>query len=341
MKKIIFVAGGTAGHVFPAVALSMQFKKTFENNVQTVLITDLRGAKFTNNEFDEIVVLPIERFGIKFFLISPYLFLKSFFKIFKAEKIFFFGGYTTIFPFLSAFFQKKERIIIQLDSYVTRLNKLLIPIANKVFYSFAQTKLPSFKNSFTIGPLIRDQFKFSYKKHDLNKFVITIVGGSLGSNYWKNLLKEALKHLNNSDLEKIELNIQTNENIDFLNNIGLGLKKINRQKFFKNIHEIFATSDLIISRAGANTIFEISTIGRPAFLCPWKKAMQNHQYYNAKSYAKFSEIEFGEDPLILSAYIKKLMQDEAYYNKISKNSSSTFLPFGKEALMEILYRNSI
>lgn len=317
---ITLCAGGTAGHTFPAITLAKEFK---DNGFKTLIITDCRGNKHITDCADKIVILPIKRLGLGFFLKSPYLFLKSFYWISKSQNVICFGGYTTLFPFISAWLLRKTRCIYQLDSYVTRLNRKLIPFANYVFYSFFNTNLEKKKNTYCVGLPVRKEFKFSFpvKKDTMN---ISIIGGSLGSNYWKPLLKETLEQLPLAVCKKIHLKIQTTLDTEFLNKYELA--SIETSRFFDTA-PLFKNSHLIIARAGATSIAEISSVGRPAYLVPWENAVENHQAHNAKNYSKAGGARFGNEASKLAEYILQLFQSNDFFYQECENATKAMPGF--------------
>jgi UDP-N-acetylglucosamine--N-acetylmuramyl-(pentapeptide) pyrophosphoryl-undecaprenol N-acetylglucosamine transferase len=320
--KIIFCAGGTAGHVFPAVALAAQLK---EQNCNIVLITDKRGFKYVKTEFDKVYKLPVSRLGLMLFLKSPYLFLKSLFILITAKKIICFGGYVSFFPFIVALLLGKKRVIYQLDSHVTRLNRWLIPFANEVFYGFPQTDLKKEKNTYCFGIPVRTGFEFSYieKGEFLN---IAIIGGSLGSNYWKDLLMDTLLLLPNNIRSTIKIRIQTSENLDFLKQFNLASYE---KQIFYDTAQLFKQSHLIIARAGAASIAEMSSVARAAYLVPWENALEDHQYHNAKVYAKSHGAEFGKSGQQLANYIIKIAQSSEFFYQVCENASRAMPQFAK------------
>jgi len=274
--QIIFCAGGTAGHTFPAAALAKEVK---DSGRVTALITDLRGAKYVKDEFDYVYKLPISRLGLAYFLKAPYMMLKSLWFVLRARKVVCFGGYVSLFPFIAAIILRKERIVYQLDSHITRLNRLLIPFATTVLYGFAQTNFRKPKNTYCFGIPVRKGFEFSFiKKGDyLN---IAIIGGSLGSTYWQDLLVETLSMVPEHVRKTIRLFIQTRESTQALDRFKLASIE---SKPFYDTAELFSKSHLIIARAGATSIAEISSVARAAYLVPWENAVENHQYENARN----------------------------------------------------------
>jgi len=315
--------------MFPACALALELKKKGQS---VHLITDTRGQKFVKNEFNKITVLPISNLGFLYFLKSPILFFKSFFAIRKVDSIVTFGGYTSLFPFLAAILLRKERTVYQLDSHVTRLNRLLIPFAHKIFYAFAQTDLKHRQKAFCFGIPVRDKFEFSFikKSGDMN---IAIIGGSLGSDYWKNLLAETLELIPENVRKHLNFQIQTKDSIEFVKKFGV--KSVASQEFFDTA-QLFAKSHLIIARAGATSIAEISSVARPVYLVPWDQSIENHQYKNAKNYSDFKGAEFGYDPKKLAKYIIKLYESDDFFYKTCQNAAEAMPQFAKDKAADFI-----
>ena len=316
MNNIVLVAGGTAGHINPAIAMGQELEK---EGCFVSYITDIRGAKFFTNQ--NYKILPIERFGWKFLLFSPYLFLKSIVCVLKYKKIVCFGGYTTLFPFIAGKILLKECFIFQLDSVVTRLNRLLVPFAKKVLYVFAQTKFKNYKNKQCVRMPLRKGFEFEFIRHK-DVFTVAIVGGSLGSNYWKKLIDEALSIIPSNLHKRIALKIQTQDDVSFLEKYKLN--NIETKPFYDTC-KMFKQSHLVISRAGATTLAEISAIGRPIYIVPWEKAIENHQHYNAKFCASYGGAKYGNDAKILANWLQNMIESEEYWKKCLQDINVSFV----------------
>lgn len=330
---IVLCAGGTAGHVFPALALA---EKLGSKNCK--IITDKRGEKYITKEAKlEKTTLPIRALNYKFFLKSFALFFKSISAIKKSKIVVSFGGYTSLFPFLAAKIMRKKFYIYQLDSHVTRLHRFISKYSDKIFCSFPQTNFFKIKNTpIFSGIPLRQNFEFSPIPKFEGKLKISIIGGSLGSNFWEQLISSVLHELKDLS-KKISLTIQTKKEPKFLKKFELA--DLNWAEFYETA-QLFKESHLIISRAGASTISEISAIGRPAFLVPWGKSMENHQQKNAENYSKISKCEYGneKDYLLLANLIRKIFLDPKNLNRLSE-SAATALPqyASHKAAFEIKY----
>ena len=330
MKKIAIITGGTAGHVFPAIALAKELQK--ENTVK--IITDERGAKFIDDSF-ETVILPIRRFSKKTFLFKGiWLLIKSIIAIKDSKKTIFFGSYASFFPYIASFLLGKKRIIYQLDSHITRLNRILIPSAHHVLYAFAQTNFEIFRkkiNKTCCGIPLRDEFEYEFPKNKITT-QIAIIGGSLGSNYWKELLNYLFENLDLHLQKKLKFKIQSKNTStkEFEDNKNIEFKE------FYNTSELFKESDLVISRAGATSICEISAIGRPCALFAWEKSLENHQEKNAINYSKISKATINSKKEVLEL-IEKL-QSFKYKLKLSQKAADAFPQYAKIRAAKIIQK---
>jgi UDP-N-acetylglucosamine--N-acetylmuramyl-(pentapeptide) pyrophosphoryl-undecaprenol N-acetylglucosamine transferase len=157
--------------------------------------------------------------------------------------------------------------------------------------AYLPTKLPN--ATFTGAPvrrLIRDldiaatrdaaRLRFGLP---MNSKVIAVTGGSLGSAFLNELTRELVEqHHDRHDLSIIHLTGERYLNADqpkYVPTNGICYLRLPTTDF---MHDIYAASDLVISRAGASTVAELATVGRASVLIPWKQAADNHQYFNAQ-----------------------------------------------------------
>lgn len=337
-KKIALTGGGTAGHVTPNLALIPELKK---RNYDIIYI----GSK------DGIEKGIVERHNIPFFAISsgkirryfslenlstPFNVIKGISeakKILKEQKVeilFSKGGYVAV-PVVIAAHQLKIPVISHEADFTPGLaNKLATPFSTVVCTNFIETSKMIKKNKgiYTgcpIRPSLLDGDVNTAKKFlnfDNDKPIILIIGGSLGSNFINTMIREnldiLLKNYNivhSTGIGKLDTNYQTkldNNEIKY---------KYNSYKQFELIRDelshIYKISDIIISRAGANVIFELLALKKPNLLIPLGlNASRGDQILNAKSfkYQGFSEVLYEEEyKNDKSVFINKI--NELYYNK--------------------------
>ena len=295
----ILIAGGTGGHMYPALPILEEIKKT--SNI--FFITDKRGYGYLKNNKTllnqssfEILILDIispfkkgliNKFKFLYFFISSFIKLTHFYFKHKPKNQIGFGGYTTILPCLiGKFFFKVEYFIHEQNAIMGRANKILEPFSSKTFIPFDKIiPLKHFNKRIYSGTPIRKEIKsIKIKKRNNNKLNILVFGGSLGSEFFSislvnsfiNLKPKVKKQLNvfhqviNSKIKKVK-------QLYRINNVMSEVKS-----FFPNIEKYYKKTDLIICRAGGSTIAEILYLKIPCIIIPLKNSMDNHQAINCK-----------------------------------------------------------
>ena len=336
MKRIILTGGGTAGHVTPNIAL---IPKLRELGFDIQYIGSYQGIE------KEL----IEPFGIPYHGISSgklrrYFSLQNFtdpFRVLKglgeAKKlikelqpdiIFSKGGFVSV-PVVIAGKQNKVPVIIHESDMTPGLaNKLAIPSATKVCCNFPETleHLPKEKAVLTGSP-IRQELLSGNKiaAMDLcgftaDKPVILVIGGSLGSVAVNNAVREALPELLKS-FQVVHLCGKGK-----LDELLVGTKGYIQFEYIKNeLRDIFALSDIVISRAGANAICELLALRKPNLLIPLSaNASRGDQILNARSFERqgFSIVLEEEEVTKTSLLeaVNKLYANRGTYMEAMRNS---------------------
>lgn len=336
MKRIILTGGGTAGHVTPNIAL---IPKLRELGFDIQYIGSYQGIE------KEL----IEPFGIPYHGISSgklrrYFSLQNFtdpFRVLKglgeAKKlikelqpdiIFSKGGFVSV-PIVIAGKQNKVPVIIHESDMTPGLaNKLAIPSATKVCCNFPETleHLPKEKAVLTGSP-IRQELLSGNKiaAMDLcgftaDKPVILVIGGSLGSVAVNNAVREALPELLKS-FQVVHLCGKGK-----LDESLVGTKGYIQFEYIKNeLRDIFALSDVVISRAGANAICELLALRKPNLLIPLSaNASRGDQILNARSFERqgFSIVLEEEEVTKASLLeaVNKLYANRGTYMEAMRNS---------------------
>ncbi len=300
-KMIAIVAGGTGGHIFPAIS-SFEFLR---NKFDICLITDKRGSVFfrtiNQNKSDKfnLVILNskspfkkgiFQKILFIFNTLSSILRFLIEIKKYKPDLVIGFGGYSTVIPCLILKIFGKKIITHEQNAIMGRANKLLEKFANHSLTSFENT-LPQKnlqKRIFCGTPVRKEFYKKNVIKSDLKtikkKFKILIFGGSLGSDFFSSKLPGLLCKLDKKILHKLELNHQV-----VCPKIKQVKKKYLKHKvnanvdyFFDDIYNYFKNTDLIICRAGGSTLAEIIVSKTPSIIIPFNDALDNHQVINTR-----------------------------------------------------------
>lgn len=297
MKSIIVVGGGTAGHLFPAIALGEELVK---RGYKLHLITDVRCQKYLTEDLRLIphiinFRLPPKGLFNKFKLLVCLLFTT--FKMLlllvqvKPYVIIGFGGYPTAAPLMAAVLLRIPIVIYEQNCFIGKVNRFFLKFAKKVALTYEETKnynIVDNNKKLVIGNIVRENVKNLKVKDNFSNdiFRIFIFGGSQGAKIFSTLIPEAIKMLAQSNPD-IKLYITQQAPLEDHDNIVKIYSELNIphkvSDFFYDIDQQYANQELVISRAGASTISELSYIGLPAIFIPLPAATENHQFYNAKA----------------------------------------------------------
>lgn len=290
--KVIVTAGGTGGHIYPALGV---VNKLLESNDNEVLYIGT-----TNRMESEIVPsLGIKYEGIEIYglsknilrdiknikcILSAYKKCKKIIEDFKPDYVIGFGGYVT-FPVLMAAHKKRIKTGIHEQNMIPgKTNKVLSKYVDTTFVSFESGK-KEFKNNVIVSGnpcgekamniIAHDKTSLGFNK---DKKLILIVMGSLGSEVMNSLLKDFLESYKSDKAEILYITGKGSYE-EFKDLKVQDYVKI--IPFYNNLSGLMKSCDLIISRAGASTISEITALNIPSILIPSPYVANNHQYYNA------------------------------------------------------------
>ncbi len=286
-KRIFLSAGGTGGHVFPAISLIEEDK-----NHEYFFLADNRTENILKKH--KLRYFKIESSRIKLNILFPFYLLKILIGIiqsififlnYKPDLIIGFGGYTSIPSIIAAKFLKIKIIIHEQNAVMGRANRILSHLTRNIALTFENTKYAK-KYSLHTGIPIRKN-KLRKKKEGLLKSIF-IVGGSQGAQSFSSLLPKIISNFNKKNKQKLFIVQQTRKgNKKELQHI-YGQMKISCkiQEFFDNIYEQYNNADVIISRCGASTLAEIQAFEKFVILIPLPSSINNHQYLNAIEFKK-------------------------------------------------------
>lgn len=336
-KKIILTGGGTAGHVTPNLALLPQLKA---KGYDIVYIGSKTGIE------KEL----IEGAGVKYHAISSgklrrYFDWKNFTDIFrvaagifqacaiiakeKPNVIFSKGGFVAVPVAVGAFLNRVPFVAHESDMTPGLANKLAMPFAKAVCTTFPEAVkyIKGGKGVYTGTPIRQELFRGSREQgltfcgFDAKKPVLLIMGGSLGSVVINDAVKDVLPELT----ENFRIvHLRGKGNLDSsLDNVE-GYRQF--EYINKELRDIFAASDIVLSRAGSNAISEFLALNKPMLLIPLsKKASRGDQILNADSFKAqgFAEVIEEEelDGKGLAEAVKKLYNEREKYIGAMKNSA--------------------
>lgn len=336
--RVIVVAGGTGGHIYPAIAIINKIKEKEPKSEFLYIGTSDRMEK------DIIPKLGIEFVGMEmsglnrkniFSNISvfnkfriAYKKSREIIRKFNPDVVVGAGGYITA-PVLYAAHKEKIPTLIHEQNSVPG-------ISNKFISSFADTICVSLPNSVELFPKNKVVYTGNPRSEEIikvdklskttlgfkkNKKLVVVVMGSLGSTTMTKKIKELIPEFNNQDYQVLVITgkayyddykkLKLSDNVKIL-------------PFMDDLINLLKDSDLIISRAGASTISEITAIGLPAILVPSPYVTNNHQEKNARELESVGAcrivLEKDFEKEVILKEIDNIFSDKAQYDKMVKAS---------------------
>jgi len=346
MLKIVFTGGGTAGHIMPNLAIIENLKNCkiyyfgsdgMEKNIlskyKNITFVEIPSVKFIRS-------FTLKNLKIPFKLIKSISYCRKKLEEIKPNLIFSKGGYVSIPVALAGSKLGINILTHESDLSIGLANKIIARKSKHICCSFKETASKYGKNSIFTGSPIRKKIlqgnkSIIIKRHNIkeNKPIITIVGGSLGA--------QAINEIIWNNIEKL-----TNK-YNIIHIVGKGkLKKEYNNKssyiqieFADDIENYFKASDLVITRAGSNTIFELLAIQKPMILIPLpKKSSRGDQLLNAEIFKKqkFAKVILQENldiNTLESTINNTLINKSTYINNMKQSQNYN----GNKKIEELIY----
>lgn len=304
--KILLAGGGTGGHIMPILAVVRQLKRVepktkflwlgMKNGPEAKIAQDnfinfkpIFAGKlrryFSLRNITDFVKLPI---GV----VQAYLAVKKF----KPDVCFSKGGYVSVPAVIACSRLNVPVILHESDVVAGRANLFMAKYATKIALGFEEGK-QSFKNYedkiVVIGNPVREEVLVASREKGMldfklnkNKPVLLVMGGSQGARKINELILNSLDKL----LQKWQIIHLLGPSLgsQVLGSSGALAKDYHAFKFLNGnkMGEAYACADLVVSRAGANSLAEIAALGKAAILIPYPYASANHQKLNAEIYVK-------------------------------------------------------
>ena len=301
--KVIISAGGTGGHIFPALAVANKLKELHQDiEIKFVGAEGKMEMQKVPAAGYPITGLPVMGFPRKPSL-KMFTFFKKLLKAMRRAKRIVrefephvaagFGGFASG-PVLRAAGKRKVPYVLQeQNSYAGITNKLLAKKASKicVAYDNMEKFFPKEKIIFTGNPIRASLLENPDNEKepcndfvfDSNKKVVFITGGSLGARSLNEAIYHNLKYFEENNIQLLwqcgSLYFK-----EFTSRLGFQINDyIHLSKFIDNMNAAYACADVVIARAGAGTISELSAIGKPSILVPSPNVAEDHQTHNARA----------------------------------------------------------
>ncbi len=297
-KSVMLAAGGTGGHLFPAFALAQELGR---RGISVDLVTDERGDRYgTGFPARAIHAVPSATLAGRsvpaaartaLALMSGVRAAYALLGRVRPGAIIGFGGYPTFPPLVAAKLRRIPSAIHEQNAVLGRANRMLAPRVSRIATSFEQTALLSEKLAprvrFTGNPVrdaVVDWSARPYRPAGPNEpFNLLVFGGSQGARYFSEAVPPAVARLAPAARARLRIVQQCREEdlAEVRNAYAAVGVTAELQTFFKDLPERMSNAHLVIGRAGASSIAELTVLGRPAVLVPLPHAVDNEQLRNA------------------------------------------------------------
>lgn len=351
--KFILSGGGTGGHIYPAIAIANELKSRFPdaeilfvgaNNKMEMQKVPQAGYKIKG-----LWIAGLQRrltfdnalFPIK--LISSLLKSRTIIKEFKPDVVIGTGGFASGPLLQVAGIAGVPTVIQEQNSYPGITNKLLSKKASKICVAYENLErfFPKEKVVLTGNPVRQDLIDIDSKRIeaikyfnlDSNKKTLLVLGGSLGARRVNQLIEKELENILSQNVQVIwqcgKLYLE-----DYKKYNGANVQVV---AFIERMDLAYAAADVIISRAGASSVSELSIVGKPVIFIPSPNVAEDHQTKNAQAIVdkkgalmlKESELDsqFG---LVFEA----LLKDKGKQNQLSENIKQLAMPEATKQIVD-------
>jgi UDP-N-acetylglucosamine--N-acetylmuramyl-(pentapeptide) pyrophosphoryl-undecaprenol N-acetylglucosamine transferase len=329
-KKILILAGGTGGHIYPGIAISDYLKAKGWSIAWLGTKHGMENKLIDKKPYEKamIDITGVRGKGISSWLKLPFTLLiaciqcATAIKKEKPDVVIAMGGYVSFPGGLMARIMGKPLIVHEQNSIPGLTNKLLAIIATKIYSAFP---IKLIRTSHQIGNPVRDAIRkiqppiqrFKNRKGPLR---LLVVGGSLGAKFFNDIIPLSIHKIN---LKRRPLIIHQSGEKHF-KELEISYKKYSIKAdcraYLDNIEKVYEWADIVVARAGALTVSEFSAAGIPSILVPFPFAVDNHQFYNAQylSDKKAARLIIQDEltPELLSELIQDMTRDQCL--KMSK-----------------------
>ncbi|TBR44733.1 undecaprenyldiphospho-muramoylpentapeptide beta-N-acetylglucosaminyltransferase [Marinomonas agarivorans] len=314
-KRIVIMAGGTGGHIYPALACAEEFKK------QHYEILWLGSKKSMEETLVPSYQLPLETIsiqgvrgkGIKGLLLAPLRILHAVWQAvgilrrFNPDVVLGMGGFVTGPGGIAAKLLGIPLVIHEQNAIAGTTNKLLAKVANTSLQAFNNV-LPAGK---TVGNPVRAsilqyQKQLSKRQHG-EPLKLLIVGGSLGAQYINQLIPVFLDNWN----EETVLDVWHQTGKKNIDEVLTAYKELNVtarvDAYIDDMNQAYEWADLVICRAGAMTVSELAIVGLPSILVPFPYAIDDHQTHNAMHLVNVGAAKIQQQTELTEASLAKII----------------------------------
>lgn len=357
-RHFALAAGGTGGHMVPAHALAAELMR---RGHRVALITDDRGARIPGLFAGvQIHVIPAGRLGggpREWFkawqdIRAGTAMARQLYSTFDPSAVIGFGGYPALPALRAAFKAKVPSVIHEQNAVLGRVNRLVAGKVDAIATAYPQVRSLKSKyeaKTFLVGNPVRDIVReiraqpFPELESE-SIFRVLVTGGSQGASILSDVVPDGLALLPQGFRRRLQVTQQCRpEDIETVRSKYkvLGIPA-DLATYFTDLPERLAWTHLVIARAGASTIADISVAGRPAILIPLPSAADDHQTANARELAAVggarSIRQENFTPRELAKQMQKLALDPKALINAARRAYSVGRPNAAEDLADLVER---
>jgi UDP-N-acetylglucosamine--N-acetylmuramyl-(pentapeptide) pyrophosphoryl-undecaprenol N-acetylglucosamine transferase len=360
-KHYVLAAGGTGGHMVPAAALAEELTR---RGHRVALVSDARGVRFPGLFAEgpggiQTHVLPAGRFQVKKPLGWPSAvremvrgraMARELYRTFKPAAVIGFGGYPAMPALLAAFADKIPTAVHEQNAVLGRVNRLVAGRVGAIATSYKATERLAAKLASKVhlvgNPVREAVLGLRTKPYPLLEedgiFRVLVTGGSQGASILSQVVPDGLAMLPVTFRRRLQVTHQARiEDID-----AVRAKYAEHQipaelaTYLPDMPEQLAWAHLVIARAGASTIAELTAAGRPAILVPLPGATDDHQTVNAREITKAGGARTIPQPEFTAVELAKQMQklglDPAALENAASRAKSVGRPHAVRDLADLV-----
>ncbi|ARU65411.1 undecaprenyldiphospho-muramoylpentapeptide beta-N-acetylglucosaminyltransferase [Histophilus somni] len=347
-KKLLVMAGGTGGHVFPAIAVAQYLQKQ-DWDICWLGTRDRMEAKLVPKHGIPIEFIQISGLrgkGLITLLKAPFVILRAvlqarkIIKKYQPDVVLGMGGYVSGPGGVAAKLCNIPVVVHEQNAVLGLTNSLLAKIATRVLQAFPNT----FPNAEVVGNPVREAFfsvpmpqeRFNTACETLK---VLVVGGSQGAHILNTILPEVLAQLPNR-LEIVhQVGSGSVENVTALyhDKVNLTQESVQITEFIDDIAQAYAWADIVICRSGALTVCELAAVGTPAIFVPFQHK-DKQQYLNAKYLADVGAAYIVEQHELDAEKIAQLLKnvDKEKLLEMAEKAKNMSTPLSTQRVAEVI-----
>ncbi len=337
--RAVIACGGTGGHLFPGLAVAETLRARGHDVLLFVSEKEIDATAL--NDHPEFRSEKLPSIGMPSMMVSPAFvrFLRrsweslslcrTSFRRFRPSIVLGMGGFTSTAPIIAARLRGTPTLVHESNAIPGRANRLAAKFATKVLLGFeeAEARLPGVSCVVTGTPVRKNLGAPMDKAKARESFrlrpdwkTLLVTGGSQGAAGINQLLFKAAPLLANHELQIIHLTGEQDDRLAAANYQRDGIPHY-VSPFHHRMEEAYSAADVVVSRAGASSLSEISQFGLPSILIPYPHATDDHQTANAEIYVRGGAaellVEKDTGAETFSALILNLLSDDARRERMS------------------------